>query len=103
MTTKLEEYQAKRKALEALSLTKEEKDRWSQMMHETWSAIAPDLNDPEMLPPRGYYKPSEIVEIVCDANRMMMFGGMTKEEDAFLSAVYFRPSFQSWARKEMNY
>jgi hypothetical protein len=88
-------WREKRAALKELPFTEEEKARWSEMMHETWSAIAADRVECRTS--------GEIVEVVCNANRMMTFASMTKEEDAFLSVVYSRPSFQLWARKQMNY
>jgi hypothetical protein len=95
-------YQEKREALKKLPFTPEEKIRWARMMHNTWQAIADDIEE-GFRGIRQKLTRSIIVECVCDANRMMMYGDMTKEEDAFLSVVYHRPAFQRWARKEMNY
>ena len=89
---------ADRKALEKLPLTNEEKTRWAEMMHRTWQSIADDAAAIE-----GRITRSIIVELVCDADRLMKFGGMTKEENSFLSVVYHRPAFQKWARSIMNY
>jgi len=90
----------KRKALEKLPLTIEEKQRWEGMMHQAWSYIADDI---ETALEGAKITPSLIVELVCDANRLMAFGGMTLEEDTFLSVVYRRPAFQRWARSVMSY
>lgn len=88
----------KRKQLEKLPLTPEEKARWAEMMHQTWCAIADDAAALE-----GRITKAIIVELVCDANHLMSFAGMTREEDQFLSVVYHRPAFQRWARSIMNY
>ena len=88
----------KHKKLEKLPFTPEEKERWGQMMHQTWGAIAEDAAALE-----GHITKAIIVELVCDANRLMSFAGMTREEDQFLSVVYHRPAFQRWARSIMNY
>src|SRR5678816_3412814 len=79
-------------------LTKEERDRWADMFHATWQAIGEDCSQLE-----GRLTKSVIVELVCDANRVQMYGGMTDEEYDFLCTVYERPTFQRWARKELNY
>lgn len=80
--------------------TPEEKTRWATMMHETWQAIAADAEESMM---GDRLTRSIIVEFVCDANRIQEFGGMTNEEYNFLGSIYHTPSFQRWARKEMNY
>jgi hypothetical protein len=95
-------WREKRAALKELPFTEEEKARWSEMMHETWSAIAGDYEEGCQTSGQKMTR-SIIVEGVCDANRMMIYADMTKEEDAFLSVVYRRPSFQRWARKQLNY
>lgn len=88
------------KELEKLPFTPEEKAHWATMMHQTWSYIADDI---ESTLEGTKITKSLIVEATCDANRLMTFGGMTREEDQFLSAVYHRPAFQRWARSIMNY
>lgn len=94
---------ARRAALEKLSLTDEEKTRWVQMMTQTWGQIASDAEE-VLGGVRRSQRPALVVELVCNANRMMMFAGMTREEDEFLSTQYSRPSFQRWARGVMaNY
>jgi hypothetical protein len=80
-------------------LTAEEKGRWAEMFHDTWRAIAPDAD--EMC--RGRSRASLIVEMVCDANRVQMYGGMTDAEYKFLGACYHRGDFQKWARGVLNY
>ena len=90
----------KRKELEKLPLTPEEKARWADMMHQTWQAIG---DDAETCMEGARLTKAVIVELVLDANRMMTFAGMTREEDAFLSAIYSRPAFQRWACSIMNY
>lgn len=89
-------------ALQKLPLTEEEKSRWACMMHATWQAIGGDAEQ-AMMDCRQRLTRSIIVEYVCDANRMMMFGGMTREEDEFLGVCYSRPAFQRWARGVLNY
>lgn len=88
------------KLLGKLPFTAEEKARWAQMMHQTWSYIADDI---ETALEGTKITKSLIVEVTCDANRLMSFGGMTREEDQFLSAIYNRPDFKRWASSTMNY
>lgn len=88
------------KALEELPFTNEEKERWARMMHQTWSYIADDI---ESCLEGSKLTKGLIVEVTCDANHLMSIGGMTREEDRFLSAIYHCPAFQRWARSIMNY
>ena len=89
----------RRQILKTLPLTIEEKARWEPMLHKTWSDIAPDAEP--FLSKRG--RKAEIVELVVDANRVQMFGGMTDEEYAFLSAIYSKPTTQRWLKSVLNY
>ncbi len=92
------EITTKRAMLEKMPFTAEEKSRWAEMMHRTWYTIAADACDGSFRLTRGI-----IVELVLDANRCEQYGGMTKEEAEFMSAIYHQPRFQRWARKQMNY
>jgi hypothetical protein len=94
---------AKWKLLEKLPVTAEEKTRWAEMMHRTWQAIGGDVQDAMRYCPGQKLTRALIVEAVFDANRMEMYGGLTKEEAEFVMVAYSRPSFQRWASKEMNY
>lgn len=89
---------SKRDELSKQILTPEEKERWAGMFHRTWSAIADDAAQIE-----GRLTRSIIVELVCDANRVQHFAGMTDEEYEFLGAIYNTKRFQSWARGVCNY
>ena len=89
---------AKRAALEKAPFTEEEKKRWAKMMHMTWHAIGSDCGQLGCRITK-----SLIVELVCDANRIEEYGGMTRAEYDFLGVIYNQPRFQRWARKEMNY
>lgn len=88
-------------------LTTEEQLRWSKAMVSTWHTIAPDVIDGMRFEARMSGKcerltPSMLVEMVCDANRLEQFGGLTAEEGKVLGAMYGRPSFQRWARSIMR-
>ena len=90
-----------------IRLTDEERARLASAMVDTWQAIAPDIHDcfafdARESGKRKHVSASALVELVCDANRMETFGGITKEEAAVLSKVYSTPSFQKWARSVMR-
>jgi hypothetical protein len=95
-------YKNKRAALEKLRLTPEEKARWLPMFHETWHAIADDIQQ-GLAEVRVKLTRPMIVECVCDADHVRLYGGMTEEEYTFMGVCYDRPSFQRWLRKELNY
>lgn len=87
--------------------TVEEQRRWGDAMIATWHAIAADVDDGFRLEARLSGKkqrltPGLLVEIVCDANRLEKFGGLTREEGNVISALYFTRRFQQWARRIMS-
>jgi len=98
----LKERLAKRDALAKLPLTDEEKTRWSRMLHDTWQTIGHDVEQ-AMRESGDKLTRAIIVETTLDANHVETYGGMTKEEAEFLSAIYSRPSFQMWCRQVLNY
>ena len=98
----MEERVAKRRALEALPLTAEEKARWAPMLHTTWHAIGGDAEQAMQEAGQRLTK-AVIVEFVCDANRVQEFAGMTDDEYEFLMAVFDRPTVKRWLYKELNY
>ena len=81
-------------------LTDEEKKLFEPMLHDTWNAIGSDAID-AMEGKR--LKVSDIVEITCDANRPMEYGGMTREQYKRLSDCYHHNDTQRWLRKILNY
>lgn len=96
-------YRARGRAMSDLPLTNEEKARWAPMLHTTWEAIGADVEALYSEPGNGRLTKGGIVEMVCDANRIEMYGGMTHDEYEFLVAVYSRPATKRWLYKEMNY
>lgn len=80
-------------------LTDEEKKAFEPMLHDTWAAIAPDAIDAIGYQP----KKNEIIEMICDANRPEMFGGMSKEQYRRLSDCYNHPDTKRWLRAVLNY
>jgi hypothetical protein len=93
---------AKRKALAKLPLTDEEKARWEPMLHTTWHTIGGDVEQ-AMREQGARLTKAIIVESVCDANYVQMYGGMTDEEYEFLCNVYDRPTVKRWLYKVLNY
>lgn len=90
-----------RKVLAREKFTDEEKERWAAMMSRTWNAIAGDI-DSAFAEERTRITAALVVELVLDAGRCVEYGGMTADEDAFLSAIYHQPRFQKWARSAMR-
>ena len=88
--------------LATLPFTEEEKKRWSPMFHQTWQAIGGDVEQ-SFQEGRLKLTRAAIAEVVCDANYVQMYGGMTDEEYEFVCAIGDKPSFTKWIRKEMNY
>jgi hypothetical protein len=83
-------------------LTKEEKERWASMFHQTWQAIGGDVEDAMRLQREKLTK-AIICEVVCDCNYVQMYGHMTDEEYEFVCAIGDKPAFKRWLSKEMNY
>ena len=83
-----------------IPLSDEEKDRFGEMLCQTWEAIAPDAlaadpdraNDVEL-----------IIEITIDANHPEMYGGMTHPEYQRLLECTRIEATQVWLRKVLNY
>lgn len=82
-----------------VKLTYEQMQKFAPMLVATWQAIGPDCE--RLLPKRG--RVAHIVELVCDANRPMDFGGMGKEEYEDLTHAYHRKDTQKWLREVLNY
>jgi hypothetical protein len=95
LVNKFDMRKTKRIQLEKMLLTHEEKARWGPMLHETWQAIAADMEGQRLTR-------AMLVETVCDANRPMMFGGMTQEEYDFLMVQYTRRAGKVWINKELG-
>lgn len=89
------DHRARRAALKTQRITPEEKARWSRMLVGTWQAIAPDAMQACRESGQRLTK-AVVVEYVCDANRVQMFGGMTDDEYEFLCIVWGRPSGKRW-------
>lgn len=62
------------------------KDRFIRAMRDTWQAIASDAE--ELLPKRGKERTECIVELIIDANRVQMYGGLNDEEYKVLCNQY---------------
>ena len=82
-------------------------DRIQTAMVTAWNAIAADVIDGFQFEAKMDRKRKRItapllVEIVCDANRLETFGGLTVEEAAVVSAIYSQKKFQTWARRVMR-
>lgn len=81
-------------------LTDEQKARFAPMLDQTWQAIGPDcISTIEGW--RG--SKTEIIEMVCDANRVQMYGGMSDADYAAFLRAYHNPDTQRWLRKVLNY
>lgn len=91
----------KRNALDMEKFTPEEKARWAPMLVDTWQAIAPDALQACRDCGQRVTK-SIVVEYVCDANRVQMFGGMTDEEYQFLCVVWNRPAGVKWLNEVLG-
>jgi len=76
-----------------IKLTDDQKKRLAPMLCRTWSAIADDCAELE-----GELTTAVIVELTCDANRPMMYGGMNAEDDKLLSAAYWHEDTQKWLK-----
>ncbi len=101
--TEHEARMAKRQALTRMPLTAEEKARWEPMLHDTWQAIGNDIEQAFADGQSGKLTRAVIVEVVCDANYLEMYGNMTHDEYEFLGVVYRRPAVQKWLKTVLNY
>jgi hypothetical protein len=81
-------------------LTDEQKARFAPMLTATWQAIGPDCESTI----EGWTDDvDEIVEMVCDANRVQAYGGMSDEDYAALCAAYNDRDTRRWLRSVLNY
>lgn len=81
-----------------VKLTFEQMERFELMLRATWVAIASDCE--EHIPKtKARGRVAHIIELICDANRPMDYGGMSKEEYEALSLAYHRKDTQKWLRK----
>jgi hypothetical protein len=78
-------------------ITPEEKARWKSILQRTWDFIAYDA----IQACGGEAKRSDVVEFVCDADRPVTDGGMTKEEYRVLCQWSYTRSFKDWIAKEV--
>lgn len=83
-----------------VKLTDEEKARFEPMLQATWEAIGPDA-EPGLS--KGRARQGELIEIVCDANRPEMYGGMSHADYQTLCAAYRSRDTQRWLRQVLNY
>lgn len=83
----------------ANKLTDEQKAKFAPMLKQTWQSIGFDCE--ELLPKRG--RVGVIVELVCDADRPVTNGGMSKEDYKILSLAYGHRDTQKWLREILNY
>jgi hypothetical protein len=84
-----------------LTLTPEEKARWKPMLQRTWNAIAYDA----IQCCGGEASQSDAIEFTLDADRPMMHGGLTREEQRFMYQLWAHakagPAFRKWLRQEV--
>lgn len=92
-------------ARQKFKLTEEEKARWAPFLHDTFSAIAPDVLPilDEQFGKRG--RRSGIIEMTLDANRMQMYSDITREEEKVLTTLWVDNDRNTmrWLREELNY
>lgn len=77
-----------------MKLTDEQKTRFAPMLRRTYEAIADDANCSDV---------DEIIEVICDANRPEMYGGMSRDEYKELCKAYRDDDTQRWLKKVLNY
>lgn len=81
----------------ARAITETEKELIRPALMSTWGAIAPDVIP---LLPQGRGRPGCIAEMVCDANRVAMYGGKNAAEaDKIIGETYLHPKTQRWLRE----
>lgn len=100
----------KRTKKNSLTITLEEKERWESFLHSTWYAIGSDV--------KFAFKQSGdkltrdcIIEMTLDANRLLMYSDITKEEERVLCEAAYGygrfnrvpPGFKKWLKETLNY
>lgn len=81
-------------------LTEDQKKKFAPMLHATWQAIA---SDAEAAISSGRSRTGEIVEMTCDADMPVTYGGMSREDYEALISAYRHPDTQKWLRATLNY
>jgi hypothetical protein len=93
-----------------LEITNEERTRWAAFMQQTWQAIAGDAL--QCCHESGQRVTRDIIiEMVLDANRMLMYSGIHADEERVLCEAYYghgrfkrSPNgFKKFVRDTLNY
>jgi len=78
-----------------VTLSDEDKERMDPYLHRTWQGIGPDAQ-------QFVSSVSDIVELVCDADRPCDYG-MSRVDYKLLCRAYNHADTQAWLHKVLNY